>query len=270
MTTLRVLTVTDLHQSKSLCGALHAAVLQHRPDVVAFVGDVLDFSGRSGSQFSTPECAEFLAALPVEQRVFTRGNHDGEDWQLFAYAWPHERKPLLALHGTAHAFGPLVVVGFPCHTGWDGPWRETLPKTGNVLSLDHTQWGRKALPENPTRWLRPLLRQHGPAARTLWLLHEPPMAQPIAHPMTGNREWRELVERHQPLLTVSGHDHDTPRQSGLAHARLGQTVCVNVGQSVEALHYCVIELTFPSATPSLPLHVVVECFPSGQSLEIQP
>ncbi|MEN9576706.1 MAG: hypothetical protein RL514_4561 [Verrucomicrobiota bacterium] len=121
MTTLRILTVTDLHQSRALGEALLRAVQTHLPDVVAVVGDTLDFSGRRGSQFITPECAEFLAALPVRELIFCRGNHDGEDWPIFVEAWPHERRPLILLHGTAHLVGPLVMVGFPCDTGWDEP-----------------------------------------------------------------------------------------------------------------------------------------------------
>ena len=59
MLTQRVLTVTDLHQSRALGEALRAAVERHRPDVVAFVGDVLGgFGGREG-QFRPLEWANY-------------------------------------------------------------------------------------------------------------------------------------------------------------------------------------------------------------------
>lgn len=270
MTTIRVLTVTDLHQSRALGEALVRAVQTHEPDVLAVVGDTLDFSGRRGSQFITPEVSQFLAELPVKELVFCRGNHDAEDWPIFVETWPHEHRPLILLHGTAHVVGPLVVVGFPCDTGWDRPWRETLPKVGNVATLDHTQSGRKSLTANPWRWLRPLLRQHGPAARTLWLLHEPPMTQPIAHPMTCNPDWFRMVSAHQPLLCVSGHDHHTPARNGVWHARVGHSVCLNVGQGVETLHYSLLEFTFPSDAPCVPTRVLVRAFPSGEQLDINP
>lgn len=270
MITLRVLTVTDLHQSCTLGEQLRCAVQTHRPNVVAVVGDVLGLAEEHAGRFTTWAWARFLADLPVEQLVFTRGNHDQEEWGAFVYGWPHERRPLIALHGTAHTFGPLVVVGFPCHTGWDGPWRARLPKVGNVVTLDPKQSGRKSLTGKTSRWLRPLLRQLGPAGRTLWLLHEPPLATPIAHPRACNPEWTAAVARHQPLLTVSGHDHDTPCRTARWHARLGESLCVNVGQGVESLRYSLIEFTFLEATPCLPTRTVVRAFPVGDPIEINP
>ena len=270
MITLRVLTVTDLHQSCALGEALLRAVQAHQPEVVAVVGDGLGLAEEHAGRFTTWAWARFLAALPVEHLVCTRGNHDQEEWGTFVYAWPHQRRPLLALHGTAHTFGPLVVVGFPCHTGWDAPWREMLPKTGNVVTLDPTQSGRKSLPGKTSRWLRPLLRQLGPAGRTLWLLHEPPLAAPIAHSRTCNPEWTAAAARHQPLLTVSGHDHDTPRRNATWHTRLGESLCVNVGQGGATLRYTLIEFTFPAATPCLPARIVVRAFPAGDQLELNP
>jgi hypothetical protein len=118
--TLRVLTVADLHQSRALGEGLLRAVRGHQPEWVACVGDVLDFSGRRGSQFSTPESAEFLAALPVKEMLFCQGNYEAENWPIFVEAWPPERRPPILLHGTARVVGPLAVVGFPCDTGWDG------------------------------------------------------------------------------------------------------------------------------------------------------
>ena len=270
MITLRVLTVTDLHQSCALGEQLLCAVQTHQPDLVAVVGDVLGLPEEQAGRFTPWAWARFLAALPVAHLVFTRGNHDQEEWGNFVYAWPHEKRPLIALHGTAHAFGPLVVVGFPCHIGWEGPWRARLPKAGNVVTLDPNQSGRKSLPEKTSRWLRPLLRGLGPAGRTLWLMHEPPLAAPIAHSRTCNPEWTAAVARHQPLLTVSGHDHDTPRRTARWHMRLGESRCVNVGQGVETLHYTLIEFDFAANTPCLPMRILVRAFPAGDQIEINP
>ena len=269
MLTQRVLTVTDLHQSRALGLALRAAVERHRPDIVAFVGDVLGRSGGRDGQFRPLEWAEFLAALPVPELVFTRGNHDQEDWEWFVLGWPHERRPLRALHGTFHTFGPLGVVGFPCRLGWDGPWREWLPRVGNELALDPEQCGRKSLPHRASRWLRPLLRAHPAAARTLWLLHEPPLVAGLADGFTGSPEWLALITRHQPVLTVSGHDHDTPRRSGRWHAHVGRTVCVNVGQAESVLHHALVEFDFADALPARPVRVRVRAFPWEEELEVE-
>ena len=263
---MKVLTVTDIHQSAAHYRALHAAVERHRPDVVACVGDFLDFGARVGSQLSTMECAASLSALNVEQFVFVRGNHEAEDWLNFVHAWPFQQRSLIALHGTAHVLGPLVIVGFPCDLGWDGLWRETLPQSGNLLTPVGA--GRRPLPRNPNRWLKPLWREHGAAFRTLWLLHEPPLKHPLADALNFNREWTDAVERYQPLVTVSGHDHAAPIRNSAWHAKLGKTTCINVGQTVGELRYCVLEFTFAGTTPSLPGHLTVRAFPANQGLEV--
>lgn len=265
---MKVLTVTDIHQSAAHYGSLREAVTQHRPEVVACVGDFLGLDRGLGSPLSPKECAAQLSALDVEHLVFVRGNHEAEDWQSFVYAWPFERRPLVALHGTTHVIGPLVIVGFPCELGWDGPWRETMPKTGNALTLVPGESGRKRLPKNPNRWLKPLLRAHDPTARTLWLLHEPPITYPLADPTSCNPKWAAAVERYQPLLTVSGHDHVAPLRNSAWHWQVGKSVCVNVGQSPMALRYCVLDFTFSGTSPSVPTKISVQAFPGARLLDI--
>lgn len=267
MNQVKVLVVSDLHQSRVLIEQLATAVEAHRPDVLAINGDCLDFMGRQGSQLSVHETAEIMAKLPVDQIVFTRGNHEQEDWQEFVYAWPHEQRPLVALHGTACTHGPLVIAGFPCGLGWDEPFREMLPKNGNTLTLDFKESGRKSLPENANTWLSKLLEQTGPAGRTLWLMHEPPVEAPIAHSICCNPLWTPLVERYQPLLTVSGHDHETPIRNSTWHTNLGRTICVNVGQGANQLRFVLIEFEFIKEQPGLPDALRITALPDGRSIE---
>lgn len=267
MNNVNVLVVSDLHQSRTLFDQLAAAVEEHGPDVLAINGDCLDFMGRQGSQLTVDETAEFIAKLQVPQIVFTRGNHEQEDWREFVYAWPHEHRPLVALHGTAFTYGPLVIVGFPCGLGWDEPFREMLPKSGNTLTLDFDESGRKSLPDDANIWLRKLLKQIGPAGRTLWLMHEPPVESPIAHHICCNPLWTPLLECYQPLLTVSGHDHETPIRNSTWNTKLGRTTCVNVGQSINKLRYVLIEFEFKAKPPSLPHTLRISAFPDGQSIE---
>ena len=268
---LRVLTVADLHQSGSHYGWLLDEVQAKRPDVVAFVGDVLSDPRISQSdRVSTEEAAELLSKLPCPQLVFVRGNHEQEDWPKFVTAWPVHERPLVALSGTVQIVGPLVIVGFPCHTGWEEPWYETLPRVGNEITRDISLSGRKVLPADYEFWLSPLIRRFGPAARTLWLMHEPPQVREIARPYACNPRWTKAVERFRPLLTVSGHDHHTPMRHNVWHGELGATVCVNVGRGVMSLHCCVLDFEFPESKPSLPTKITVEAFPRKTQVVIQP
>jgi Icc-related predicted phosphoesterase len=128
------------------------------------------------------------------------------------------------------------------------------------------------LPYNPGAWLSKLLKKHGPPMRTLWLMHEPPSKTPLStpnSPVAGNGYWNEAIEQFSPLLTISGHDHSTPRRTGKWFHRLGSTVYVNVGQTdAGPLHYTVIEAEFPGEAPSLPSRMRVTAYPRGESVDV--
>ncbi len=82
--------------------------------MVALVGDVLDFAQEFSKkrQFTVAECANRLAALPAPHLIFVRGNHKDRNWSDFVAAWPHGRRELNAVYGSAYTVGSLVVVGF--------------------------------------------------------------------------------------------------------------------------------------------------------------
>jgi len=257
-TTLKILTVSDLHQSRVLYDQLRQAVERHRPDLVAMVGDVLDATQNDRDQDpSKAECAKHLAGLPCKEIVFARGNHEDEGWMPFDIAWEKTGRPLNALHAEAFRFGPLVIVGFPCLMGEDtfflGP--------------------RPPAPSDPADWLSPILKTYGSASRTLWLMHEPPRGTALSEeegPLSGNTEWAVAIERYSPLMVVFGHDHNTPRRSNRWRDKIGATFCMNVGQKLDGpLHYSVIEAAFSSEKPSLPAKMKVTSYPYKQSSDVR-
>ena len=264
----RVLAAADLHQSRLHYRNLAQATAEHGPDVVAIVGDALQALGSPGkNQFTPIDCAKLLAELSVEHLIFVRGNHEDFNWTEFVAAWPHARRPLTGLYGEASEIGPLKIVGFPCLAGSEATWCEHLRASGNLMELWPAQ-SRKPLSANTERWLPKLLHELGPAGRTLWLMHESPIALPLAKPPAYQPRWQEAVERFYPLLTVSGHDHHTPILTGQWHARLGGTICVNVGQAEGDFHYVLIDFEFPENTPSLPSKLTVRAFPWNEAIVI--
>ncbi|EEF58213.1 metallophosphoesterase family protein [Pedosphaera parvula] len=108
----------------------------------------------------------------------------------------------------------------------------------------------------------------GPPSRTIWLMHEPPLSHPLATSIAQNRDWYLALQRFSPLLTLSGHDHNTPIQNNIWHVHTGQTTCVNVGQGTSDLHYCLIDFQFQSDQPSLPAAITLHAFPQNQSHQI--
>lgn len=246
---MKILTATDLHCVQSLYRELAEAVALHRPDVVALVGDFLDVAGSAHSQFTNAECARELSQMGCGKIVFTRGNHEAGNWWEFAEAWAGTGRPMHALHGEAFVDGPLVAVGFPCAMGDEAAY----------LGL------REPLPEQPGDWLAQLLRKHGPAFRTLWLMHEPPRGTPLTGRDSldsGNSCWNGAIARFSPWLVICGHDHGTPIETNQWHARLGRTLVVNAGQTDSGtLHYTVIEAEFPNNGPGLPSAMRVTAYP---------
>jgi len=250
---VRVLTATDLHQLKWVYLALERAVSEHKPDILALVGDFLHGGALSSRHYSASKCADRLLALPCEV-VFARGNHEAENWDSIARHWLKAGRPLHIPHGSAVALGPLVLVGFPCTYGHE----------------ESFLMGRPDVPYETETWLPAIFEQYGPAANTLWLLHEPPDETKLCAPeglMAGVEEWRAAIEKYQPWLTISGHDHETPVFDGFWHDRIGRTTSINVGQPTKlteptkTLHYCVTDFEFLGNEPALPKKVTVTAYP---------
>ncbi len=257
---MRVLSVTDLHQIKWAYQALEDAVSKHQPVILVLVGDFLDSGIARSLHYSAQECANRLAALPCEI-VFIRGNHEMENWQQFANCWLKTGRALHIPHGDAVAFGPLVLVGFPCTFG----------------NEEYFLMGRSDVPLEVDQWMPKILEQYGRAARTLWLLHEPPAKTRLCELeglMAGVEEWRTAIEKYQPWITLSGHDHETPVFDGFWRDQIGQTTCINAGQPMrltqktKVLHYCVLDFDFVGTEPTLPKRMTVTAYPWNETVTL--
>lgn len=148
---IRVLAVSDLHQSRELYLQLAKAVKLHEPTVLAVVGDLLHCGDRDGTMLSVSEAAAHLCNLPVQHLVIVRGNHEDGNWPDFVDFWPDFGRPFHTLYGSDVCFGPLTTVGFPCELGWEDPWRHTVPRSGAALPCVSWLLGRKRLVANPRK-----------------------------------------------------------------------------------------------------------------------
>ena len=251
-----VLTVADLHRNSVLLRELRDAVAKHKPDLVALVGDFLHgFDDEEGRE-TTAVCAEMLSQLACPEIVCVRGNHEDSAWLQFAQAWQKLGRPLHALHGEAFSYGPLTLIAFPCLMG------------------DETAFvgDRAPLPLELDKWLPEVMLKAGRAARTLWLMHEPPVGNPLSQAgslVEGNPDWNSAIERFRPWITISGHDHATPIKRKRWYHRLDATVCVNVGQSDRGpLHYCVVEAEFAGEASGLPTTMNVTAYPWNETVTL--
>jgi len=82
--------------------------------------------------------------------------------------------------------------------------------------------------------------------KTIYVMHAPPFQTNLDHLYDGrhigSRSIRQFIEKNQPYLTLHGHIHESPRVSGKYWERIGNTLCINPGQSTHNLHAVVFDL----------------------------
>lgn len=111
------------------------------------------------------------------------------------------------------------------------------------FGMAYTSWRGQAEPiERAALAARPSiaedlasLAQQSDPQRTIYVCHTPPFDTPLDQMPrgrhVGSRALRAFVEQHQPPLTLHGHIHESPDESGHYAARIGATWCVNPGHS---------------------------------------
>ncbi|MBI2651845.1 metallophosphoesterase [Candidatus Woesearchaeota archaeon] len=71
--------------------------------------------------------------------------------------------------------------------------------------------------------------------KTIYVIHAPPLNTKLdiitAGVHVGSKAVREFIEKEQPLLTLHGHIHESPKMSGYWQDKIGNTTCINVGSS---------------------------------------
>ena len=114
---VKILTVSDLHQSRRLLLDLENAVERHRPDLVAVVGDFLDMScgdGETDDQMSKAGCARILSGLSCPEVVLRDDGGNGD----LGYPWavPAGKNKVLIVYyfnkqnGNRHIAGTICEV----------------------------------------------------------------------------------------------------------------------------------------------------------------
>lgn len=82
--------------------------------------------------------------------------------------------------------------------------------------------------------------------RAVYVIHGPPAGlgldvvrggQPV-----GSSATARFLARRKPCLTLHGHIHESPEESGVWRTRLGKTVCIQPGQSIAGLTVVVGDL----------------------------
>jgi Icc-related predicted phosphoesterase len=265
----RLLFATDLHGRLESYRALFRKAEELGVRVVVFGGDLLPLPlgyGQDPLERQLDFAIERLAPLLREQRDAGRvvyGLFGNDDWvacrHVFAqlevdgaYTDLHMSRHLLSEDTWIGGYSCVPVTPFRMSdfdrfdsAEWT-PQRE--PKS--LLLTDTGVLREAALPELRTRaTIEEDLRELGllgDPARTVYVCHTPPYGTDLDRmhggASIGSSALRAFIEREQPLLTLHGHVHESPRMSGSITDRIGATLCVNPGDSRTKLRAVLVDV----------------------------
>lgn len=278
---MRLLHASDLHGHAPAYEALFASAAR-RPDVDAVVlaGDLLPHPHdrerllEGQIEFVTDTLRPMLGRLHharPELPVFAVPGND--DFAAAVDVLTSEGPPtgLRWLDGAVHRLGDLSVAGGPWvpvtpfymkdYDRFDAPgWRPAIEPQAVIL----TDRGAPRFAELAELEARPTIEAElerlaatTDPERTIYVVHGPPARTRLdvmrggAH--IGSEALRRFVEVHQPPLTLHGHVHESPALTGAVEDRIGRTVCVNAGASLNGLRALEIVLEGPGPARVAPL-----------------
>lgn len=122
----------------------------------------------------------------------------------------------------------------------EAPW----PPQKNPSYIRASGYGDELIPVDPQLHLREKGTIHEDLRRlpkpinqkkAVYIMHSPPFRTKLdliqGGKSAGSRSVRGFIEGNQPLLTLHGHIHESPEISGAYFDRIGETLCINPGQS---------------------------------------
>ena len=279
---MKIVYTSDLHGNKDLYLDLFDLAEKKKAGAIIVGGDMLPISGpfRHSIQsqkdfilsFLEPTLREFLAKVPQSTFYCMLGN---DDWQssLIHLRRLADEGIMRLLHGQKHdvaAEYELIGYGHVPPTPFtikDGERRDLKddPIDGQRCTACCSQ-GEKILVVDPLKYFAGLDSieeelDEVPAPRnsrkSVYVMHAPPFKTNLDRLFDGrwigSRAIRAFIEKHQPYLTLHGHIHESSEISGAYMDRIGETVCVNPGQSNEELYAVVFE---PNDVPGSIEHTV--------------
>lgn len=268
---IKLLYASDLHGSEGHYARLAVAAGKHRPEIVVLGGDMLpddsalepETLGVGQPEFVRQQFQKAVEAIraacnPLAILVI-HGNHD---WASSAAATKDLAKEGLFTvldHETPFVIRRLGFVGYSCSppTPWFVKDFERLDQPGDATPLlGGARWDprfSKAIPHsaavifNEASTIADDLAKLCPPARPwVFVAHAPPFGtkldQSYKGESWGSRAIRDAIEKHQPLLSLHGHVHESPVVSGSFTHRLGNTIAINPGQTHDKLRFALVEI----------------------------
>ena len=262
---MKILFVTDLHGNLSKYKRLHGIAKFHGVEMVINGGDMLPKDGDlfEQDQFITGVFTDHLEQFNASKIHYLccLGN---DDLRIFDPLFEETCQPFPFVHNIAQRkveIGGYEFIGM----NWvvDYPFR--LKDRCRMDTKDYVfqeQFG-SGLYSTPNGWeeikdwvtcaqslptieeeLQNLPKPKN-VSKSIYAIHMPPARLGLdkcAHGAeVGSQAVYNFIETNKPLLTLHGHIHESPRETGIWTATLGKTICIQPGQ-LAPLSYVVVDL----------------------------
>ena len=265
---MKFIYVTDIHGNEGVYQELFHSAEELEVDAVVFGGDILPMPS-SVDSFAAGQRAFIKGFLrPTIEGFRRRSNAEiylmlgNDDASGCADELESLERDGLAkyIHMRVHEFGDLFIYGCSfvplTHFGikdWEKydtadqvPPRMAFPpfftKQGGITQIDIEKdiRPRGTIKED----FENILSETNPS-KTIYVTHTPPYNTALdiifdgRH--VGSKALRSFIEKTQPPLTLHGHIHESPSRSGRIFDRIGNTICVNPGDSKERLNALLLD-----------------------------
>jgi Icc-related predicted phosphoesterase len=279
---MKLIYASDLHGLESRYRAVASAVSDARPDLVVLGGDLFpdettlreDRRGHEQPDFVGRFFADWVARVSGDAALGVAvifGNHDWST-SIEAVGDLAGRLPLHVLdawtrdaNATATPapvkLGGIDWIGYSYSppTPWHVKDMECLDRPGdpfpdwsgyrfNSDGIAHEVTAAEAF-SIPRTLEADLARIEPPVGPWVLVAHAPPYESALDRKLDGeaigSRAVRAAIERLEPMLSLHGHIHESPKVTGRAHETISRTICVNVGQGLGGTNVAEIELNPP-------------------------
>lgn len=268
---MRLFFTSDLHGREILRAGLLTAVEVARPDLIVLGGDLLpddsalkpETLGHGQPEYVRTSFRQFVTDMRrlsgCRHVLVIFGNHDWGSSVTAMDELVEEGLVTTLEHTRSVAVDGVHFVGYSYTppTPWFVKDFERLDRPGDRPPfIGGARWD--------ARFSRPV--QHGsqllfqdletieeqlatmtvPPAPWVFVAHAPPRDTHLDRSFSGapfgSQAIRDAIEKHQPLLSLHGHLHESPLVTGRWQDTLGATTSLNPGQSGRRLNYAVIDI----------------------------
>jgi Icc-related predicted phosphoesterase len=268
---MKIIYVVDLHGIEGLYSQLFRLAVNWRTDAIIIGGDLLPKHGSFRTsvedqrdfiiRFMKPKLEEIHAKLPGLEVYAMMGN---DDWiinmpyleELQSHGLVrllHNKKYRLANGFEIIGYGNVPPTPFSIKDSErldtaDAPidpqhFAVCISTDKGIRQIDAvTHFSRHNTMEEELAKL-PVPKSY---QKTVFVMHAPPFRTNLDvlydGRSVGSRAIRQFIEENQPYLTLHGHIHEAPSRSGSYRDKIGNTVCINPGQTTRDLHAVVFEM----------------------------